>query len=173
MPEQTDWKQETARFRARLLEELKNAADISDWVGHRIEREAGIWEYDFNDLEAEMWKRFTFLENHQDCTSEDRSVPRKRVPGAIFRRFHKLYRTLTAPFSRTVIDKRKQFNLDQQNMINRESVPFDLAVVLSLQKTKDRLNRMEDLVHKIQQEQEETSKDIRRATRPETDGPKG
>ncbi len=172
MPEQTDWRLETARLRTRLLEELKNADDISAWVGERIERDAGIWEYDFNDLEAEMWKRFRFLETHQDCTSEDRSLPRRRVPASFFRRFHKLYRTLTGPFSRTVIDRRKQFNLDQQNMIDRESIPFDLSMILSLQKAKDRLNRLEDQVYKMQQEQEELFKEIRRRERLENDKPK-
>ena len=171
MPEQTNWKQETCRLRARLLEDLKNAEDISHWVGHRIEREAGIWESDCNELEAEMWRRFAFLETNQDCTTEDRSLPRKRIPAAFFRRFHKLYRTLTGPFSRTAIDQRRQFNLDQQNRFNRESIPFVLATVLSLQKTKDRLNRLEEMLYKLQKEQEEISREARRTTKIENDKP--
>jgi len=173
MPETSDWKQDIARLRDRLLEDKRKAEDLSAWLGQQVEREPGIWEHDFDGLEAELWRRFTFREAHQNFTCEDRSLPQKRLPAAIFRRCHKWYRKLTDRFGHTIIDKRKQFDLEEQVMFNRESIPFDLAVILTLQKVKDRLNKIEETLQKMEQEQNEISKDVLAATRPESRKPKG
>ena len=137
MQDRSDLKEVLARLKARLSEERAGITEITELLPFKIEREAGIWELHFDELESEMWARFKQLEEQQDCVTEEETFPAGRVSSGILRRLKKLYRTLTGPLARAIIDKRKQFNLDQQNMLNRESVPFHLSVILTLQKIKD------------------------------------
>ena len=71
------------------------------------------------------------------------------------RLLNKFYRVLTTPVSRAILDKKKQFNLDQQDLLNKENIPFFLAMILTLQKIKDRLNVLEEAVHKMGEELED------------------
>ena len=161
MPERSDLKQEIARLKALLSEERAAITNVTELMPHGAEREAGIWEYDFDDLEVEMWHRFSQLEEQQDCISEEDTFPSRRIPAAILRRLKKLYRSLSGPLARGIIDKRKQFNLDQQNLLNKESTPFYLALILTMQKVKDRLNVLEESLHRIEAELDERNTETR------------
>jgi len=171
MPEQTDLMEEIARLKALLAQERDRITDVTQLMPPGAEREAGIWEYDFDDLEAEMWRRFQQLEEQQDCISEEETFPSGRIPAAILRRLKKLYRTLSGPLARGIIDKRKQFNLDQQNLLNKESVPFYLALTLTLQKVKDRLNALEESLQRIEGELGEQYKEVQRLGKAGSQGP--
>ena len=162
MQDRSVLKEEIARLKARLSEERAGITEITALPPFEIEREAGIWEFDFDGLEAEMWRRFAQLEDQQDCISEEETFPAGRISSGMLRRLKKLYRTLTGPLARAIIDKRKQFNLDQQNLLNKESVPFYLSLILTLQKIKDRLNVLEESLSKIENELEEQYKEVRR-----------
>lgn len=167
MQDRSALKEEITRLKTRLSDERAGITEITELLHLGIEREAGIWEYDFDELEAEMWRRFTQLEEQQDCISEEETFPAGRISSGILRRLKKLYRTLTGPLARAIIDKRKQFNLDQQNLLNKESVPFCLSVILTLQKIKDRLNVMEESLSKIENELEEQFMEVQRLGRDE------
>jgi hypothetical protein len=162
MSNTTALQEEIERLCSALREERAELTDIADLLRRRIEREAGIWEYGFEELEEEMWRRFTTLEEQQDCISEDQTLPSQRLPAAVLRRLKKWYRTISGPLSRTIMDKRKQFNLDQQSLLNKESIPFYLSIILSLQKIKDRLNTLEEMVFKLQSEEDEQWLEIQR-----------
>lgn len=159
MRDHTEIKKEIQSLKARLSAEIEKVDDIEILVKKQIEREVGLWEYDFEELEAELWKRFAILEKNSDCVSEGEVFWGKKILGPFFRRLKRWYRALSGPFSRSVIDKKRQFNLDQQNQINQENVPFQLAVILSLQKIKDRLNVLEENLQKIQADQEDLFKE--------------
>lgn len=156
MKDHSELKSELQKLKEKISEERDKITEISDLVNKKIEREVGIWEYDFDELEKEMWQRFGFLEENSDCTT---AAPQTRL--------QKLYRKLTSPFSRSIIDQQRQFNLDQQTRVNKESIPFHLAVILTLQKIKDRLNALEESTRKLQVEQEELFKEIQIALSPE------
>lgn len=149
MNDHSDLKSELSNLKEKIINERDKISEIADLVNRQIEREVGIWEYDFDELEKEMWKRFGTLEENSECAA-----------AAQVSRLQKLYRKLTSPFSRTVIDRQFQFNLDQQNRVNRESIPFHLAVILYLQKIKDRLNTLEEIARKMHREQEELFKEL-------------
>ena len=172
MQEPATLKQEMENLRTLLSEERGRFTDIVKLLNRQIEREAGIWEYDFDDLQKEMWQRFAQLEDNQDCLSEDETLPSGRISSAIVRRLKKFYRTLSGPLSRSIIDKRRQFNLDQQALLNRESVPFYLALILTLQKIKDRLNVLEESVERLVKEQEEQFKELKQLDRSGSQGPR-
>lgn len=172
-PNQTEMADELARIKARVLEERASITDLTELLRRPVEREAGIWEYGFDELEAEMWRRFSQLEEFQDCSSEDETLPSGRISAAVVRRLKSLYRTVTGPLSRAILDRRKQFNLDQQNLLNRESVPMHLAVLLTLQRLKDRLNALEEQVDKLHREQDETYREIQRLGRSNNRDPEG
>jgi len=164
--------EEIARLTAALKEERAKLTDLADLLRRGIEREAGIWEYGFEELEEEMWRRFATLEEEQDCISEDQTLPSQRLPAAVLRRLKKWYRTISGPLSRTIVDKRKQFNLDQQSLLNKESIPFYLSIILTLQKIKDRLNTLEETVLKLQSDEDEQWREIQRLVSPKDQGPK-
>lgn len=155
MQDYTEIKKEIQKLKAKLSAEMDKIEDIGILVKKQIEREVGLWEYDFEDLEAELWKRFATIEENSACISEDEVIWGNKILGGLFRRLKRWYRTLSGPFSRSVIDKKKQFNLDQQNRINQENIPFQLSIILSLQKIKNRLNVLEENIQKIQEEQED------------------
>lgn len=155
MQDYTEVKKEIQNLKAKLSAEMDRVEDIGTLVKKQIEREVGLWEYNFEELEGELWKRFAILEENSDCVSEDEVFWRNKILGGFFRRVKRWYRALSGPFSRSVIDKKKQFNLDQQNRINQENIPFQLAIILSLQKIKDRLNVLEESIQKIQEDQED------------------
>lgn len=160
-----DLADELSRIKTRILEERSAVADLTELLRSPVEREAGIWEYGFDELEAEMWRRFAQLEEYQDCSSEDETLPPGRIRAALTRRIKNGYRTLTGPLSRAIMDRRKQFNLDQQNLLNRESVPFYLAILLTLQRLKDRLNVLEEHVDRLHGEQDEAFREMQRLGR--------
>jgi len=149
------WKAEMAKLKVDIETERGKIESLDDLVKKQIAREPGLWEYEFDDLSAEMWRRFNTLEKNSDCLSEDQYLPPRRFPAAVVRRLHKLYRAFTLPLSRTILDKRNQFNLDQQALLNQENIPFSLAILLTLQKIKDRLNALEETVGKLRDELED------------------
>jgi hypothetical protein len=155
MQDYSEIKKEVQRLKTRLSAEIDKIEDVATLVKKQIEREVGLWEYDFEELEAELWKRFATLEENSDCVSEAEVFWGNKILDGFFRRLKRWYRALSGPFSRSVIDKKKQFNLDQQSRINQENIPFRLAIILSLQKIKDRLNVLEENIQKIQEDQED------------------
>ena len=171
-PNPKELAEELARIKTRILEERSAVADLAELLRRPVEREAGIWEFGFDELEAEMWRRFAQLEEHQDCSSEvDEALPPGRVRAALTRRLKNLYRTMTGPLSRAIMDRRKQFNLDRQNLLNRESVPFHLAILLTLQRLKDRLNVLEEHVDRLRGEQDEAYREMQRLGKRKTENP--
>ncbi len=162
MRESAPLKEVMDHLRALLSEERSHFTDIEKLLNLQIEREAGIWEYDFDALQKEIWLRFAQLEDNQDCLSEDETLPKGRFSSAFVRRMKKFYRTFSGPLSRSIIDKRRQFNLDQQALLNRESIPFYLSLILTLQKMKDRLNVLEESVDNLSKEQDEQFKELKR-----------
>lgn len=160
MQDYTEVKKEIQSLKARLSAEIDKIEDVGTLVQKKIEREVGLWEYDFEELEGELWKRATTLEENSDCISEDEGFWGNKIFGAFIRRLKRWYRTLSSPFSRSIIDKKKQFNLDKQNRINQENIPFHLAIILSLQKIKNRLNVLEENIQKIQEDQEDLFREL-------------
>ena len=160
MQDYSEIKKEIQSLKAKLSAEKDKIDDIGTLIQKKIERDVGLWEYDFEELEEEMWKRFATLEENSDCTSEDEFFGTKKILGAIFRRIKRCYRTISSPFSRSIIDKKKQYNLDKQNRVNLENGRFHLAVILSLQKIKDRLNDLGENIQKLQEDQEDLFKEL-------------
>lgn len=149
-----DLKETLARLSEELSQERDRVDQLEELTGGPVEREPGLWEYGFDELEAEMWRRFAFLEASADCTTDEEIIAAQGLKGKALLKIKNLWRSLSGTFSRTVIDKRKQFNLDQQNRINQENIPFYLASVLVMQKIKDRLNHLEESLARIEKDQE-------------------
>lgn len=142
------------QMKNELEAQKKAAASVEALVGHSIEREAGIWEMDYDDLEGEMWSRFKNLEFNAECMEKKDPPGHKRRKDRLMEFVRTAWRNIKNPLARLYMQKYWRFNLDRQNQINRDSVPYCLAQVLTLQKIKDRLNRMEEQIKKIQIEQQ-------------------
>ncbi len=141
-----DLRQLISQLKERLQDEKESIQDVESLVKKKIERDAGIWEYNFDELEHELFERFPSLEDKSDCLSfTDISSPRK-VIGWVVTLAKKILRKMTNPYSRMILTKQYQFN--------KELVPMNLATILSLQKIKDRLNELEDVAKKILEIQE-------------------
>lgn len=140
-----------SQLKERLNEEKESIQDVESLVKKKIERDAGLWEYSFDELELELFERFSFLEDKSDClASSDISSPRKGI-GWLITLAKKVLRKITNPYSRMLLSKQNQFN--------KELVPIHLATILSLQKIKDRLNELEDVAKKILDIQEDILED--------------
>jgi len=148
------------KFRKKLAIQKKAAASVEELVGHAIEREAGIWEMGFDDLEAEIWSRFKNLEFNAECL-EKRDPPDSTGIKKRFVEFvRNAWRNIKNPLARLYMQKYWKFNLDRQDQINRDFVPYQLAHILTMQKIKDRLNRMEEQVRTIQRNQQDVHEEL-------------
>ena len=138
-----------AQIKESLSEEKKRAADIESLVKKKIERDAGLWEYSFDELEQELFKRFSSLEEKKECLSfPDISSPRKGI-GWLITFVKKTLMKISHPFTRMILDRQDQFN--------KELIPYLLAAALSLQKIKDRLNAAESQIQELREIQKEMS----------------
>ena len=145
-------KQIITQLRETLSLEREKTANIGKLAGKQIERDAGLWEYSFDELEQELFQRFSTLEEKSDCLAFiDIPSPRKGI-GRMVTVFKRIVRKMTNPYSRMILDKQATFN--------RELVPIHLATILSLQKIKDRLNDLEAHVQKILDLQEEILEEL-------------
>jgi len=160
MPQNVDLKETLRKIRKDLVQARERVGRIEELTGGPVEREAGIWEFGFDELEEEMWKRFAVLEDTADCVTGEEYFERRGRLGSLLRKWKNFWRGVSGPFSRSVLDKRKQFNLDQQNRFNRENIPFILAAVLTMQKIKDRLNTLEESVRRLEKAQEDAFIDM-------------
>lgn len=146
-------KQEIERLKRKLADEMKAIEKIDILVRKKIERDVGIWEFNYEELEKELWNRFSSLEKNSDCLSFEKiKSPRKKI-GWLIVFFKKIFREITKPYSRLMLDK--------QNRFNQELIPFHLATILSLQKLKDRLNVFEEQAHRIMENQEELIEELK------------
>ncbi len=145
MPNQDIFRVMIAQIKETLGKEKERAADIESLVKKKIERDAGLWEYSFDELEQELFQRFTSLEEKKDCLSfPDISSPRKGI-GWLIILVKKTLMKITHPYARMVLDRQDQFN--------RELIPILLAAILSLQKIKDRLNAAEGQIKDLLENQ--------------------
>ena len=137
------------------LETQRNAAaSMEELIGHAVERAAGIWEMDFDDLEREIWSRFNDLEFNADCLEKREPPEIHGMKNRLMEFLRNAVRNLKNPLARLYMPKYWRFNLERQNQVNRDSVPYFLAHILTLQKIKDRLNRMEEQIQKMEREQQ-------------------
>jgi hypothetical protein len=134
-----------AQIKETLGKEKERTADIESLVKKKIERDIGLWEYSFDELEQELFKRFSSLEEKKDCLSlPDIFSPRKGI-GWLIILVKKTLMKITHPYARMVLDRQDQFN--------RELIPIFLAEILSLQKIKDRLNAAEGQIKDLLENQ--------------------
>lgn len=155
MKNSLDSKKEIQNIRKELGKQKETVKNIDDLAMKKIEREAGIWEYDFDELEAEIWRRFSNLEKNCDCISDENQFFEKRKPNSRFHKVKERYRVISEPFIRIKMEEDGRFNLDKQNFVNKEYIPFNLAVILTLQKMKDRINNLEEMTRNLIKDQEE------------------
>ncbi|MBD3413748.1 MAG: hypothetical protein GF421_04855 [Candidatus Aminicenantes bacterium] len=125
-------------LKRKTQEQRQQIRRISELVKKEIEREPGIWEYDFDELEQEIWNKHSRIQDKIKDLSEQISECSGKSPRDIYR----FYKQLRGNFIR-------------QNVINQEIISFYLAVILTLQKIKDRLNSLEFRVDQINREKEE------------------
>ncbi len=130
-------------LKRELYEQKKGIQNLEELINTRVEREPGIWEYDFEELESEIWNKYSRIEKRIQDLSNEILRCSGRSPKNIFRFFKNL-----------------RGNLIRQNVINQEITSFYLTVILNLQKIKDRLNSLEYKVERISKEKEEIISEI-------------
>jgi len=154
-------RQEIQRLKEKLSERKKDIEKIETLIQRKVDREPGLWEFNFNELEEEMWNRFLSMEKNEeemwncflsleknsDCLNMEEIKSSRKMMGWIIVLFKKILRKITTPYSRMILARQSRFN--------RELIPFFLASVLSLQKIKDRLNVLEARTKKVIENQED------------------
>ncbi len=140
---QEKFEQALMELKEKIRRERKNIGKMENLIKNKVEREPGIWEYDFDDLESEIWEKHASIEKKIKELSEKISECSGKGPRNIFRFFRNL-----------------RGNIIRQNVINQEIISFYLAMILSLQKIKDRLNSLEYKVSKLNREKDELISDI-------------
>jgi predicted nucleic acid-binding Zn-ribbon protein len=136
-------RQKIKELKRKIHQEKEGIQKIEDLIKKKVEREPGIWEYDFDELESEIWNKYENIEKKIQDLSEEISECSGRNPKSLYKFFKNL-----------------RGNIIRQNVINQEIISFYLATMLSLQKLKDRLNSLEFKAEKINREKEELTTEI-------------
>jgi predicted nucleic acid-binding Zn-ribbon protein len=137
------FKKQIKELKKETKEQRKKINSIQELVKRQIEREPGIWEYDFDELEAEIWNKHSSIDTKIKELSDQISEYSGKRPKDIFRFFKNL-----------------RGNFIRQNVINQELISFYLAVMLNLQKVKDRLNSLEFKMDQINRERQDLMTEI-------------
>lgn len=159
-------------WKGKLETQRNSALSIEELAGHPIEREAGIWEMDFDGLEKEIWTRFENLEYNSGCLKKISPPEELGWKDRLIEFSRNAWRNIKNPFLSLCLQKYFRDNIDRQNQAVRETVPYNLAVILTLQKVKDRLNRLEEQIQKTQQEQQDIYEEFLKMGFPGKDGEK-
>jgi len=142
-------------LKAKFLKESEKMTSLESLAGMTVDREPGLWECTYAELEDEIWQRFSDLEvKTEDMLKQGISVPRK--PWSWFvNLYEKSVKFFLGPYRKHIVLMRNL--IDKQMLFNKELISVHLATILSLLKLKDRLTVLEIQSRKLIEEQEDLS----------------
>lgn len=151
MKDQEEIKTLLASLREEIAEEKKKVLDIETLIGKKFERGVDLWEFSQAELEEEMWKRYLLLEKNADPFPEEWIAPPPKFFGWVVPLFTKIFRRIAGPSLRIVLAKQGRFN--------KETVGFEVAAFLTLQKMKERIEELESRLERLFEEKREEKKE--------------
>lgn len=136
----------------KLSEQKKTIDTLDTLINQKIDRDVDLWEYNDSELDKEIWNRFFSLKKYSDCLSEEMIVSHRKIVGWMIVLIKKIFRKITAPYSKLLLGTQKRFN--------QELTIFLLAFILRLQMIHKRLAELETTTHESIKNQKELQDEL-------------
>jgi len=130
-------KNEIARLKEHYRQLKDAAASLEELAGGPIEHHFAIdlWQLSDSELDGEMGKRLSFLNDDIDCRPTPAIVSHRRFVGPLIVLCKKIVFKLLRPYTNTLFDR--------QNRFNEQLVAFHLASFIRFRRLEERTRRLE------------------------------
>jgi hypothetical protein len=137
-------KAEIARLKEYFRERKDAAASLEELAGHPIRHHFPIdlWQLSDSELDGEMGKRLSFLNDDIDCRPTPAITSHRRFIGPLIVACKKLIFLLLRPYTNTLFDR--------QNRFNEQLVAFHLASFIRFRRLEERTRSLEQQADEIQ-----------------------
>jgi hypothetical protein len=136
-------KDEIARLKEYYRERKGSATSLEELAGNPIQHHfpINLWELSDSELDGEMGKRLTFLNEDIDCRPTMAITSHRSFIGPLIVFFKKMIAKILRPYTNTLFVR--------QNRFNEQLVAFHLASFI-------RFRRLEDIMKRLEQVENET-----------------
>ncbi|MCJ7526446.1 MAG: hypothetical protein MUP71_14670 [Candidatus Aminicenantes bacterium] len=140
-------KEEIAKLKERFQGRKDSAASLEELAGGPIQHHfpVDLWQLSDSELDGEMGKRLSFLNDDIDCRPTPDITSHRRFIGPAIVLFKKMIFKIFRPYSNTLFVR--------QNHFNDQLVAFHLATFI-------RLRRLEEKVHALEQHEQEIKEQV-------------
>jgi hypothetical protein len=130
-------KEEIARLKRELQSRLDDAASLDALAGKPLRHHypVDLWSLSESELDNEMGKRLSFLNDDIDCRPSAAVASHRRFAGPFIVFFKKLLLRALRPYTNSLFVR--------QNRFNEQLVAFHLASFIRFRRLEERLKRLE------------------------------
>jgi len=142
-------KAEIARLKEYYRARKEAASTLEELAGKPIRHHfpVDLWQLSDSEIDGEMGKRLSFLNDDIDCRPTPDITSHRRILGPVVVLFKKILFKILRPYSNTLFTR--------QNRFNEELVAFHLATFIRLRRLEERWLRQEQQGQEIKERLEE------------------
>ncbi len=126
---------EIQRLKKELSVKKETVDSVETLIGERIEID--LWGLGERDLEKTMWDSFSFLERNKDCLAPVAITSHRKYIGGIIVAAKKIVRAMAR--------WHVELTMRRQSEFDRELIQILLAMLLRLERMKERISALEAL----------------------------
>ncbi len=160
-------KQKLAHMREELICQKEQVKEIKDLIKTEIEThyESDLWELSPKELNQEMGKLLSFLNQDIDCLSLQKITSHRKLIGGCIVFIKKTVKRIIRPVLELYFGRQRRFN--------ESAVRFQLASYIRFRRMEQKLEGIEKIVTEIEEQQDTLLDAIRSLSeRPGKNGPK-
>ena len=130
-------KAEIAKLKETYRVRKDGAASLEELAGQPVQHHFAIdlWQLSDSELDGEMGKRLSFLNDDIDCRPTPAITSHRRLIGPLIVFCKKIVFTLLRPYTNTLFDR--------QNRFNEQLVAFHLASFIRFRRLEEKTRRLE------------------------------
>jgi O-antigen chain-terminating methyltransferase len=147
MDEQT--KAEIARLKEYYQNRKTSVDSLEALTGKKIEHHfpVNLWELADSELDQEMGKRLSFLNEDIDCRPNQNVTSHRRFIGPLIVYAKKIIAKILSPYTSTLFVR--------QNRFNEQLVTFHLATFIRLRRLEDKIRQLDSQAQELKEQQQE------------------
>lgn len=136
-------KAEIAKLKETYRESKDAAASLEELAGKPIQHHFAVdlWQLSDGELDGEMGKRLSFLNEDIDCRPTPAITSHRRLIGPLIVFCKKIVFTLLRPYTNTLFDR--------QNRFNEQLVAFHLASFVRFRRLEEKTRRLEQQADEV------------------------
>jgi hypothetical protein len=141
-------RQKLGFLKEELIRQKEGLKEIKDLIGREIEThyETDLWELSGKELDQEMGKLLTSLNEDVDCLALQKITSHRKIMGSLIVPAKRIIAGILRPFIGAYLAKQRQFN---QNTIR-----FQLATFIRSRRLEKKLEGIEKIAAEIEEQQD-------------------